>query len=174
MNTVFTGSLTKQCPIREDHAACSPCKVGHVMRRTFTTILVAFCAATISAGPALACSCAPNPTAKRILDQSAAVFTGVAQENLRVPPDRSITTFRIVEPFKGTSAGDVVRVLHRSGSSASCGVKFTPGASYTLAAYRTETSPGLSTSLCSTWMFKPIVGLSRPLIEQMRALRKPE
>jgi hypothetical protein len=38
-----------------------------------------------------------------------------------------------------------------------------------LAAHRSESDPGLTTTLCSAWMFLPQVGLSADLIEQMRA-----
>lgn len=120
---------------------------------------------------AVACSCVPNPTAETILDEAAAVFTGVAQDSATTEPDQSVTTFTVVESFKGPGAGATVRVLHPSGSSASCGVKFSSGQTYTLASYRVEPGPGLSTSLCSTWMFAPQVGTSVDLIRRMREIR---
>ena len=121
--------------------------------------------ATTSA--AAACSCARNPTAEGILSSATAVFTGIAEDSRTIGPNRSITTFRVVESFKGAKAG-TIKVQHNSGSSASCGVTFEVGKTYTLAAHRTQN--GLSTGLCATWMFLPHVGLSEVLIRDMRAL----
>jgi hypothetical protein len=77
-----------------------------------------------SIGSAFACSCARNPTAEGLLQDSAAVFTAVAQSSRAIASGVSITTFRVTESFKGPAAGTTVHVRHRSGSSASCGVKF--------------------------------------------------
>jgi hypothetical protein len=134
------------------------------------TLLVA--ASAIWADAATACSCAHNPTAQSILGGAAAVFTGVAQTSASAAGGHSITTFTVVEPFKGAASGATMRVLHPSGSSASCGVKFTPGQTYTLAAHRVDSDPGLATSLCSTWMFSPNVGIGADLIRRMRDIRK--
>lgn len=139
------------------------------MRQIFAWVVLVFATATL-ADPVLACSCARNPTAERILDGAAAVFTGVAQGSAPVAPGRSVTTFTVTESFKGAAAGVTVRVLHPSGSSASCGVKFSPGETYTLATQRNNTDPGLTTSLCSTWMFMPQVSISSGLIQRRRAL----
>jgi hypothetical protein len=122
-----------------------------------------------SIGSAFACSCARNPTAEGLLQDSAAVFTAVAQGSRPVAPGVSITTFRVTEGFKGPAAGTTVRVGHRSGSSASCGVQFESGKAHTLAVGSGQS--GFSASLCSTWMFLPQVGLGADLIEKMRALR---
>jgi hypothetical protein len=135
------------------------------MLRTLVSAL--FIAA--SATSVLACSCARNPTAEGLLRDSAAVFTGVAQDSRSVAPGISVTTFRVTEGFKGAREGAVVRVRHPSGSSASCGVQFSPGTSYTLAAG--GSGARLSASLCSAWMFMPQVGLGDELIARMRALR---
>ncbi len=129
-------------------------------------------ASVIWADAATACSCARNPTAQSILDGAAAVFTGVAQTSAPAAGGRAITTFTVVEPFKGAASGATVRVLHPSGSSASCGVRFTPGQTYTLAAHRVDSDPGLAASLCSTWMFSPNVGIGADLIRRMRDIRK--
>ena len=82
-----------------------------------------------------------------------------------------MTTFRVTEGFKGADEGAIVRVRHPSGSSASCGIRFVPGTSYTLAANAAGSKPALSTSLCSAWMFMPQVGLGDELIARMRSLR---
>ena len=134
-----------------------------------TLVSVLFIAA--SASSALACSCARNPTAEGLLQDAAAVFTGIAQESTAAGPGMSMTTFRVTEGFKGAEAGATVRVRHRSGPSASCGVRFARGTSYTLAAYSGGSEPGLSASLCSTWMFSTQVGLGNELIARMRSLR---
>jgi hypothetical protein len=123
-----------------------------------------------SAAPADACSCARNPTAEALLQDYAVVFTGVVRGTTTVSSGRSVTTFEVTESFKGTAQGQTVRVRHRSGSSASCGIKFTAGATYTLAAF-TGDGGVLSANLCSAWMFQPQVGLGDQLIERMRTLR---
>ena len=141
------------------------------MRRLLASILL-IASPIMWTDSARACSCVRNPTAQGILDGAAAVFTGVAQTSASAAGGRSITTFRVVEPFKGAAIGASLRVLHPSGSSATCGVKFTPGETYTLAAHHIDSDPGLTTSLCSTWMFGPNVGSGAALIERMRAIRK--
>jgi hypothetical protein len=118
----------------------------------------------------LACSCARNPTASALLESSAAVFTGIAQSSASAGQGASVTTFRVTEAFKGVRAGHIVRVRHRSGSSASCGVNFARGEAHTLAV--SSGRWGYSATLCSAWMFLPQVGLGADLIEQMRALRR--
>lgn len=120
---------------------------------------------TASADHAAACSCAFLP-AERIMER-AAVFTGVAQASIPAKPGYSITTFRVTEGFKGARAGTTIRILHRSGLSASCGVRFERGASHTLFASAADGT--LSASLCTTWGFR---GESGPaLIAKLRALR---
>lgn len=119
-----------------------------------------------------ACSCPRQPTADDIIERAAAVFTGVAEHSEPSGPARSITTFRVIESFKGVAVGASVRIEHRSGSSASCGVKFSVGQTHTLAAYPTEAGSSLTTSLCSTWMFEPQVGHRDGLIQRLRTLRR--
>jgi hypothetical protein len=124
-----------------------------------------------SVAPAFACSCARNPTAESLLQDAVAVFTGTVRDSRPVAPGVSVTTFQVTEGFKGTQTGAIVRVRHPSGSSASCGVRFERGGSYTLAAHQGGSGPALAATLCSTWMFLPQVGLGAELIERMRALR---
>ena len=122
--------------------------------------------------PALACSCARNPTAQGILASATIVFTGVVERS--ETPDgrgRAVTTFKVTESFKGVRLGASVQVSHFNGPSASCGVEFEPGETHTLAAYETTTPALYRTNLCSTWMFLPHVGLSERLIGEMRVLR---
>jgi hypothetical protein len=141
-----------------------------IIRALISALFIAASAA--SATSALACSCARNPTAEGLLRDAAAVFTGVAEESRSVAPGVSVTTFRVTEGFKGASEGAIVRVRHPSGSSASCGVQFAPGTSYTLTAHANGSGAGLSASLCSAWMFMPQVGLGDELIARMRVLRR--
>jgi hypothetical protein len=138
------------------------------MSRLLLSSIVALAAV---ATPASACSCAPNPTAQGILATSAAVFTGVVESSISTGQDRSLTTFKVTESFKGLSPGESVNISHSSGSSAACGVAFSVGETYTLAAYQTDLPALLSTSLCSTWMFLPHMRIRKDLIEQMRAMR---
>ena len=86
-----------------------------------------------------------------------------------VAPGQSITTFVVTETFKGAVRGAGIAVHHVSGSSASCGVSFEQGRTYTLAA--SQERGALWTSQCSTWMFLPHVRLSSGLIARLRALR---
>lgn len=141
------------------------------MRRPLT-IVIFLILSVMLAQSAMACSCGRRPTAEQILARATAVFTGIAQHNVPVAHQRTITAFKVIEAFKGTAAGARLRVVHRSGPSASCGVKFLPGKSYTLAAYRIDQDPGLVTSLCSTWMFMPQIPHSAQLIERMRELSR--
>lgn len=127
---------------------------------------------------AAACSCPRTPTAKGILANASVVFTGIARGSEPITVDDtaasgqnySITQFEIVEAFKGAEVGTTITIRHRSGRSASCGVKFEPDRTYTLAAHRGKL--GFSTSLCLTWMFQPNVSLGENLITEMRALSK--
>lgn len=127
-----------------------------------------------AAGSAAACSCARNPTAAGLLETSASVFTATVADDREVGRNVSVTTFRITEAFKGPPAGATIKVIHPSGSSASCGVQFTVGESYTISTHEAEPArhgADQATTLCSTWMFLPHVGVSEKLIQDMRALR---
>jgi hypothetical protein len=139
------------------------------MRQTYSRILLV-ALVIIFPSAAMACSCARNPTAESILESATAVFTGVVRKTVPVATGRSMTTFTVVESFKGVAGGATARVRHPSGSSASCGVKFLPGETYTLAAHGAES--GLVASLCSTWMFSPQSGRRTDLIQRMRAIRR--
>ena len=141
-----------------------------VMRQVFAGILLLVATAALT-DTAMACSCARNPTAEGILEGAAAVFTGTVQQSVPVGRGGSVTTFTVTESFKGAPAGTTVRVAHPSGSSASCGVKFAPGETHTLSAHRIDRDPGLATTLCSTWMFMPQVGLGTDLIRRMREIQ---
>ena len=144
----------------------------HFPRTTFAIIAAATIAAILPLDIALACSCARNPTAAGILNHSAAVFSGVALKSVSAKPGYSITTFKVTESFKGATAGASVPVYHRNVSTGSCGVKFSAGQSYTLAARQSDSLPGLSASFCSTWIFSPKRKFTAQLIAEMRALRQ--
>jgi hypothetical protein len=47
-----------------------------------------------------------------------------------------------------------VRVRHRSGSSASCGVRFALGRTHTLSTYREEIGTSLFANLCTVAIFR--------------------
>jgi len=143
----------------------SPRLTGDVMRRGRVVALIGFLM-TASALPAAACSCA-HPTAEAMWDTAGAIFTGVAVNAAPAQPGFSWTTFRVTESFKGANAGATIRVLHRSGSSASCGMQFTLGASHTL--YANLREGGLSASRCTSWIFRGEGGPG--LIARLRALR---
>jgi hypothetical protein len=127
-------------------------------------------AASVAAPPARACSCPRNPSADGILAAATAVFTGTVRAVETIGPGLSRTTFVVTEPFKGAQPGEILNVQHPSGPAGTCGVRFTYGATYTLAASLERGA--LWTSQCSTWMFAPSVGLSGDLIARLRALRR--
>src|SRR6187431_2945625 len=102
---------------------------------------------------AFACSC-PPPDPEGLMRSAPAVFTGVATASVPATQGESITTFTVVEGFKGVRAGELVSVRHRSGSSASCGVQFALGAAHTLSTYREEVGTSLFASLCNTAIFR--------------------
>ncbi len=130
------------------------------------TLALAGLLAIVSNAAALACSCAQT-TADRMWEDAEAIFTGVAENVAPAQPGFSWTTFRVTEGFKGAQAGRTIRVLHRSGSSASCGVRFERGASHTL--YANLRAGGLSASLCTSWIFRSESGPK--LIARLRELR---
>ncbi|MFH1345511.1 MAG: hypothetical protein ABIL01_30560 [Pseudomonadota bacterium] len=141
-------------------------------RKIFTFIAAAAIVAIVPLDFAAACSCARPPTAQKIYDYSVAVFTGIARSNVAAERGSSITTFEVIESFKGMAAKATVQVHHRSGLSASCGVKFTPGATYTLSVRRSSNATGLTTSLCQNWMFRR-GEMSEKLITELRAMSQP-
>ena len=121
-------------------------------------------------GGAQACSCAPGVSAESVMADAEMVFTGVAEQSKTSGPNGGVTTFRGIESFKGTSAGDRLQVSHRTGPSASCGLEFADGQTFTLATHRDPSTAALVTSVCSTWMFLPQVGMADRLIQEMRTL----
>ncbi|MCW5692657.1 MAG: hypothetical protein KIT48_09845 [Pseudolabrys sp.] len=135
--------------------------------------VVAFSVAALAAvtSSAFACSCERNPTAAGILSQHQMVFTGIVRNSVAIEPHVSATTFEVTEGFKGVAANATVVVRHPNGPSASCGVQFAKGQSFTVAAQ--QGAAGLSTTLCSTWMFLPHVGLRDALLAEMRRLNAP-
>lgn len=134
-------------------------------------VVVSVAAVLTASSAALACSCERNPTAAGILAQHQMVFTGIARSSVAVGPQVSATTFEVTEGFKGIAAKATVVVRHPDGPSASCGVQFATGQSFTVAAQ--QAASGLSTTLCSTWMFLPHVGLRDGLLAEMRTLSAP-
>jgi hypothetical protein len=102
---------------------------------------------------ALACSCAPA-TFEGLFQSAPAIFSGVATESVPATQGESVTTFTVVEGFKGVRAGQSVRVRHRSGSSASCGVRFALGQTHTLSTYREEVGTSLFANLCTVAVFR--------------------
>ena len=114
---------------------------------------------------ALACSCAA-PTFEGLLQAAPAIFSGVATGSVPATQGESVTTFTVVEGFKGVRAGQSVRVRHRSGSSASCGVRFALGETHTLSTYREEIGTSLFANLCSVMIFRTRSG--EQIIQRLR------
>jgi hypothetical protein len=89
-----------------------------------------------------------------MLQSAPAIFSGVATASVPATQGESVTTFTVVEGFKGVRAGQSVRVRHRSGSSASCGVRFALGQTHTLSTYREEVGTSLFANLCTVAVFR--------------------
>src|SRR5688572_10712009 len=74
-------------------------------------------------GTVLACQCGHGGTPEGLLQSNDAVFVGVAMRTVAVAAEEFVTTFVVVEGFKGVRAVQSVRVRHRE-KSESCGVRF--------------------------------------------------
>jgi hypothetical protein len=110
--------------------------------------IVALAIGLLAGDSALACSCR-LPTADELLQRSAAIFTGTALQTRTVGGREGVTAFRVVTGYKGAKRGQLIRVHHRIGHSASCGVRFDPGKRHTLALQRDDDGRTLSISACS-------------------------
>ena len=131
-----------------------------VLRLGLSTL---FMIASVTA--AAACSCRSRSPAD-IAASSQAIFTGVALRSEAAGPGQSLTTFRVIEGIKGAQTGREIRVRHRSGSSASCGVVFAIGQDHALAAY--SDNGALAANLCSVYPFRGREGLA--LMQTLRRL----
>lgn len=83
----------------------------------------------------MACSCR-LPSADQILERSASIFTGVALKTRPAAGREAITTFRVIAGYKRVKRGQVVSIRHRSGPSASCGIRFEQGQRHLVATGR--------------------------------------
>jgi len=147
--------------------------VGKTCRRAWQPLCFAFLVALggdAITSNAKACSCR-QPIAKNILASSAVVFTGSVRKTKPVAANVHATTFVVTENFKGGRRGAVLTIRHRSGPSASCGVRFVLGRSYTVRATG-RSKGGLTTSLCSVWSFLPHVRGSQRLISKLRNAKR--
>jgi hypothetical protein len=143
--------------------------VGGVIMSRFPALTSAGLALALGLLPgsgALACSCA-QPTAEELMRSAAAIFTGVAQRSEPATQGEAVTTFEVIEGYKGVVPGALVRVRHASGSSASCGVRFAIGERHTLTTYREEVGTTLFANLCSVAIFRSAAGE-----ELLRRLRR--
>ena len=117
----------------------------------------ALVALLFSTGGALACSC-KQQSSDGLLTSSAAIFTAVAQASQPATQGEAVTTFRVTAGYKGVTTGQTIMVRHNNGSSASCGVRFTPGETYTMTTYREEIGTTLFANLCSVAAMKSSSG----------------
>lgn len=152
---------SRPCPFPAPHRAT---------KRLRLPVAIAVVVAIFLPGGAQACSCAPGVSAERLMADAEVVFTGAAERSNASGPNEGVTTFRVIESFKGTSPGERLQVSHRTGAPASCGLDFADGQTFTLAARRDPATAALVTSVCSTWMFLPQVGMADRLVREMRAL----
>ena len=119
------------------------------MWRTAKTGLVGGAlAASLAAGPAVACSCAFPQSPAQHLEISDVVFKGRV---LRSSGDisRAATTFRVETALKGKAAGELT--VDHTVPGAACGLTFTPGETTLVFAYRSQGK--LWTNACSRARF---------------------
>ncbi len=121
-----------------------------------------------------ACQCRPTRglTAVQVLADADVLFTGTAIKSVAGKTgERSsyaVTTFRVTEAFKGAKAGQLIKVGHNSGSTASCGVQFEIGEPHTLGPTRWKGKLGIG--LCTALIFRS--SRSDDLIGELRALKR--
>ena len=123
-----------------------------MFKRFNAVVLAAVAAAAFAvAGVAEACSCVRFGSAAEQYAKSDAVFEGRVVRIDRTGPERSATTFEVLDRLKG-KMGRRIRVDHHSGSSASCGIQFKRGQIVTVTAQRTRN--GWTTSMCAKPQFE--------------------
>jgi hypothetical protein len=144
-------------------------RINATGERLVMRILVALAICLIPANGALACSC-KQPTADTLLASSAAIFTGVVLESRPATQGEAVTDFQVVAGYKGVARGQTISVRHRSGLSASCGVKFESGRRYTLTSYREDVGTALFANLCSISVMRSPAG--KELLQRMRQQEK--
>ncbi len=125
------------------------------LRLALTLLLVAGGLVFVVPGRALACSCSPNPSFERAVQEADAVFVGVVTSSEQTSGQRSflgsepygnfVYTFDVDEVLAG-EVGPTIEVGSHS-SGASCGIRFQEGARYVVFAY--EGRRGLDTYSCS-------------------------
>jgi hypothetical protein len=96
---------------------------------------------------ALACKCRLL-SADELLNASDVIFEGAARRTRPTGGRSAVTAFRIVAAYKGVTRGQLVRVQHLSGPSASCGVHFARGRTHLISASREAAGAPLSASAC--------------------------
>lgn len=118
---------------------------------------------------ALACQCkGRDHSPSAILASADVLFYGVAvseQPGNQAPS--VVTTFKVVNGFKGIKPGKTVKVAHRKGRPASCGIVFEIGSSYLVRA--SGKIPELFTSRCS---MLGLLGADAKLIDQFKKLSR--
>lgn len=125
-------------------------------------------------GTASACQCRPTRdlTAAQVLADADVLFTGTAIKSVAGKTGEhssyAVTTFRVTEAFKGAKAGQLIKVGHNSGPTASCGVQFEIGEPHTLGPTRWKGELGIG--LCTALIFRS--SRSNDLIGELRALKR--
>ena len=123
-----------------------------MMRRIVPAAALLLVALVVRAPMAWACSCIGSDVAKQF--QSAdVVFVGTPYEPFTVDSSRHTTSieFNVSDVYKGTV--ETHPSVETSGSEASCGISFVPGARYTV--FATRSARGLSVNLCSGTTTEP-------------------
>ena len=117
----------------------------------------------VGAGRAGACTCIGDPGPRRELRRSAVVFSGSAVSTAPIGPSIELTTFWVVESWKGLGR-DTSTLKVRSRSGEGCGFRFRQGESYLVYAYEYKPGTGtLDASVCSR---------TRPLADAAADLKK--
>ena len=123
-------------------------------------------------GTVLACQCGHGGTPEGLLQSNDAVFVGVAMRTVAVAAEEFVTTFVVVEGFKGVRAVQSVRVRHREKSEVLwCQVRDLRN--IPVAAHRLRGRSGLQTTVCALGGFYKIRGVQRPeFIGRLRELAR--
>ena len=144
----------------------------HLLAWCGLRIVAAACVVQALVSSASACDCPPVPkTVEQFLQSANVVFIGVATRSVPTASyngvfDR-VTTFRVVEAFKGVRAGQTLRVRHNRYENANCGLDYVRGEVYPVAAgHPSNDARTLLTSTCDFASF-PARGPG-PIMQRLR------
>jgi len=114
-------------------------------------VIATLLAGLFFASAAVACSCAPPPTAKASLEKASAVFTGKVLKIEDAGKFERAITLQVAQVWKGVKAKEVV--VYTANNGAACGFEFEKGKSYLIYAGQEqregEKEKVLATNICT-------------------------